>query len=166
MHFPPKLEAVLKGDSLLHGSVLVSYAEFEPWLNSSGTPFFPEFTDHSSKHIFEVLQTASSLVRDEAWPVFTSSDAAMLCFATLLHDCAMHLTGDGFLSLLRDASRPIVLAGEPRWPDMWMEFLSEASRFDGRKLAELFGNSEPIHRPGPDPTEWQLRDRLLIGEIG
>jgi molecular chaperone HtpG len=48
---------------------------------------------------------------------------------------------------------------------MWAEFLSQAARFDGRKLTELFGNSEPIHRPSPDPAKWELRDRLLIGEF-
>lgn len=62
MNLPPKLEELLKKDSSLHGSVLVSYAEFEPWLRVSGTPFFPEYTDHSAKHILEVLQTSSSLI--------------------------------------------------------------------------------------------------------
>src|ERR1035437_10312352 len=127
MHLPPKLEAVLNGDGRLHGSVLISYAELEPWLDSSGTPFFPEYTDHSTKHILEVLQTASSLVRDESWSVLTPSDAAPLCLATLLHDSAIHLTEDGFLSLVHDASWPIVLPGEEPWPHMWAAFLSEAS---------------------------------------
>src|ERR1035437_5972949 len=165
MSLPSKIEAVLKGDGLLHGSVLISYAEFRPWLESSGTPFFPEYTDHSSKHIVEVLQTASSLVRDEAWSVLTASDAALLCLATLLHDSAMHLTEDGFLSLVHDVSSPTLLPGDQRWPDMWAEFLSQAARFDGRKLTQLFGSSEPIHRPAHDPAKWELRDRLLIGEF-
>jgi molecular chaperone HtpG len=165
MSLPPKLEAVLKKDGLLYGSVLISFAEFRPWLESSGTPFFPEYTDHSSKHIVEVLQTASSLVRDEAWPVLTASDSALLCFATLLHDSAMHLTEDGFLSLVHDASSPTLLPSDERWSDMWAEFLSQAARFDGRTLTQLFGGSEPIHRPAQDPAKWELRDRLLIGEF-
>jgi hypothetical protein len=165
MTLPPKLEAVLKGNGLLHGSVLISYAEFKPWLESAGTPFFPEYTDHSSKHIVEVLQTASSLVRDEAWSVLTAGDSALLCLATLLHDSAMHLTEDGFLSLVHDASPPALVPGDERWPDMWAEFLSQAARFDGRKLTTLFGSSEPIHRPAHDPAKWELRDRLLIGEF-
>src|SRR5580704_6608548 len=165
MNLPPKIEDLLKRNGQLHGSVLISYAKFEPWLRSSGTPFFPEFTDHSDKHILEVLQTASSLIRDDAWSVVTPSDGALLCLATVLHDSAMHLTEDGFLSLVHDVSRPNILPGEKPWPEIWVEFLSEASRFDGRKLIELFGNNEPIHRPDPDPIKWQLRDRLLIGEF-
>lgn len=38
-----------------NGSVPVSFGEFEPLLRSSGTPFFPEYTDHSDKHVREVL---------------------------------------------------------------------------------------------------------------
>ena len=165
MNLPPKLEELLKRNPSLHGSVLVSYDQFQPWLRASGTPFFPEYTDHSENHILEVLQTASSLLRDEAWPVLTGSDAGLLCLATLLHDCAMHLTEDGFLSLVHDNSWPISLPAERPWPQMWSDFLSEASRFDGRRLRDLFGSNEPVHRPDPDPSHWQLRDRLLIGEF-
>jgi molecular chaperone HtpG len=123
------------------------------------------YTDHSSKHILEVLQAASSLVRDEAWPILTAGDTALLCLATLLHDSAMHLMEDGFLSLVQGVFSPKILPEDEQWPDMWAEFLSQAARFDGRKLTELFGNSEPIHRPSPDPAKWELRDRLLIGEF-
>jgi hypothetical protein len=109
MTLPPRLEELLKKDSSLYGSVLISFADFEPFLRLSGTPFFPEYTDHSPKHILEVLQTASSLVHNEAWPVLTPNDAGLLCIATLLHDCAMHLTEDGFFSLIHGAARPILL---------------------------------------------------------
>ena len=165
MNLPPKLEELLKKDSSLYGSVLVSYAEFDPWLRASGTPFFPEYTDHSAKHIREVLQTASSLIHDESWSVLTPSDSGLLCLAALLHDCAMHLTEDGFLCLLHDSTWQMCMHGETPWPEMWAEFLAEASRFDGRKLTDLFGSNEPIQRPDTDPSNWQQRDRLLIGEF-
>lgn len=162
---PPKLESVLKKDHQLHGAVLISYAEFKPWLESSGTPFFPEYTDHTIKHVIEVLQAASSLIRDESWPVLTASDTAVLCVATLLHDSAMHLSEDGFLTLIHQGGSPRILPGDEPWPDMWAEFLSEAARFDGRKLTELFGSPEPVHRPSPDPAKWEMRHRVLIGEF-
>lgn len=165
INLPPKLETLLKRDSLLHGSVLLALAEFGPWIERSGTPFFPEYTDHGATHIAEVLQTASSLVRDEAWPIFTASDAALLSLATLLHDSAMHLNEDGFLSLVGGAYPAPVLPGDQPWPDMWAEFLSQAAKFDGRTLTRVFGSTEPIHRPAVDPSKWEFRDRLLIGEF-
>jgi hypothetical protein len=60
MRLPPELKTILVKDSRLQGAVLLAFSEFEPWLDSSGTPFFPEFTDHSAKHVSEVLQTAAS----------------------------------------------------------------------------------------------------------
>lgn len=164
MNFPPALDRLLKNGPL-HGSVLLSFNEFEPWFRLSGTPFFPEFTDHGMGHVFDVLKSATSLIRDEAWPIFTSNDAAVLCIASLLHDSAMHLTEEGFMALIYGPPRPVSLPGEVPWPEMWVEFLSEASRFDGKKLVALFGEDEPIHRPGMDPAKWQKRDRLLIGEF-
>ena len=165
IRIPPKLETVLRQNSTLHGSVLLTFAEFGPWIQSSGTPFFPEYTDHGVRHIAQVLQTASSLIRDEAWPIFTASDAALLSLAVLLHDSALHLTEDGFLSLIQNTRPAPVLPGDKAWSDMWAEFLSLASRFDGRTLITLFGSSEPIHRPGDDPAKWEFGDRLLIGEF-
>jgi hypothetical protein len=164
MDFPAKLEAVLQGDGSLHGSVLIAFSDFQPWLDASGAPFFPEYTDHSMKHVLEVVRTASSLICDDAWAVITPADAALLCLSALLHDSAMHLSEDGFVTLISTRTST-VLRGERPWSDLWADFLSEASRFDGRKLVELFGNSEPIHRPDGDPLRWQLRDRLLIGEF-
>lgn len=165
MRIPLQLEALLKGDDRLHGSVLTSLGEFEPWLRLSGTPFFPEYTDHSDRHVYEVLQTLSSLIRDNAWSALTPADAAMLCFATLLHDSAMHLSEDGFTLLIKGQGWCPSLPDEEPWAEMWTDFLSEASRFDGAKLVELFGNTEPVHRPSNNPLHWQLRDRLLIGEF-
>ena len=134
--------------------------------NRAGLQFFPEYTDHSSKHIVEVLQTASSLVRDEAWSVLTASDS---CFALSRYPASRfrNASDGGWLSftrarcLLADASaRRSTSAGYVGGVS-----LAQAARFDGRKLTKLFGSSEPIHRPAHDPAQWELRDRLLIGEF-
>src|SRR3954469_3662686 len=115
MNLPPKLEALIK-DSSLYASVLLSFTEFEPWFRLSGTPFFPEFTDHGIGHVIDVLQSAISLVGDRAWTILSPNDAAVLCIATLLHDSAMHFTEDGFLDLICGPPRAPVLEGEEPWP--------------------------------------------------
>lgn len=162
---PPKIEELLSHDRVLSAAARLSFAEFEPWIEASGTPFFPEYTNHGIQHITDVLATASSLVRDDARAVLTASDAAMLCIAGVLHDSATHLTEDGFLSLITDPSRPRVAKDDILWNELWSDFLSEASRFDGRKLTALFGSDEPIHRPDEKPDKWTRRDRLLMGEF-
>jgi molecular chaperone HtpG len=167
INIPEALANKLKANSAFYGAILQSLSEFEPWFANSGTPFFPEYTDHGPRHIAEAISTGSSLIRDEAWPVLTPTDAGTLILAILLHDSAMHLSEDGFLSLIGPNPVHRELEGwvETPWPDLWLEFLSEASRFDSRKLTALFGDTEPVTDPKPDPRDWTLRDRLLIGEF-
>jgi hypothetical protein len=79
----------------------------------------------------------------------------------------MHLSEDGFVELVNPASsRPIVPGfSEKPWPELWADFLAEASRFDARKLKALLGDAEPIRRPPLDAQEMTRRDHLLIGEF-
>lgn len=167
MKIPARLLAVLTQNQALDGAIKLSISHFEPWIQGSNLPFFPEYTDHGIDHLEQVLATASSLIRDEAWAVVTPEDAAVLILSVLLHDCAMHLSESAFVALLsapwRDRSFPHM--GDPSWSVLWEEFLGEASRFDGRKLKSLFGNSEPARRPPLDPLKMEMRDRLLIGEF-
>jgi molecular chaperone HtpG len=164
---PGKLAETLSHEQKLHGTVMLSLGEFEPWLRLSGTPFFPEYTDHGPKHLTDTLATCSAIIRDEAWSVISPADMAVLILAVLLHDCAMHLSEDGFISLVKPGNHRAVidLLGDAPWTTLWVDFLGEASRFDAKKLFALFGDSEPARNPGSDPKAWTLRDRLLIGEF-
>jgi hypothetical protein len=165
IEIPKRLEAVLAKDRALHGAVLSSLVAFEPWLRLSNMPFFPEYTDHTPRHVSEVMATAGSLIQDDAWSVLTPADAATLILAILTHDSAMHLTEDGFLSLIGSMPPVYLLPADGPWDALWSDFVSEASRFDARKLTSLFGSAEPIHPPPQSPSMWRTRDRLLIGEF-
>jgi hypothetical protein len=79
----------------------------------------------------------------------------------------MHLTEDGFVQLVSPCSQqPLIQGfGDQPWPGLWEDFVAEAKRFDGRKLMNLFGNTEPIHRPELDPERMTQRDRKVIGEF-
>jgi hypothetical protein len=167
MQIPKRLLYLLERDRGRDGAVKLSVAQFEPWIKHSNLPFFPEYTKHDLDHIEAVLRTATALIRDDAWESLTASDAAILILAVLLHDCAMHLSEDGFVSLFEPERRnkciPDML--DKPWHVLWEDFYGEASRFDGRKLVRLFGDAVPISRPPMDPIQMTKRDRLLIGEF-
>ncbi len=167
MDIPKRLTDKLEKDPALHGAILQSLTEFKPWFDHSKTPFFPEYTDHNWSHVIQTMATASSLIQDEAWLAVTPADATMLILAVLLHDCGMHLTEDGFLALISDGSGRYCVDGwiERTWPELWLEFLGDASRFDARKLHSVFGDAEPAHPPHSDPQHWTSRDKRLIGEF-
>ena len=167
MRLPEQLKQKLAKDAALSGAVDSSLAEFEPWIKSSGLPFFPEYTDHGPEHIENVLQTAYALMSNESREIITPSDAAVLVLAILLHDVAMHLSEDSFFYLIRhDQNHPVIDGFDDKpWCLLWEDFMSEAKRFDGRKLISLFGDTNPVHPLPSDPMSLTKRDRLLAGEF-
>jgi len=168
LNIPPRIKDLLESDMLHYGFVMESITKLTPWLNDNKTVFFPEYTDHGFVHINEVLQTAASIVTDESYDILSPADAAAMVVSILLHDCAMHLTEDGFYSLVNDKFpkvRSQYIADEPAWSLLWSDFIAEAKRFDARKLNSLFGDSNPVKDVPPRKIDLTGRDRMLVGEF-
>lgn len=163
----PKLfEKKLEENPSLAASVRESFSRFEPWLANSGMPFFPAFTDHSPRHIAEVLETAASLISDTSHELLSPEDVAVLCMSILLHDCGMHLTQDSFRLLISDTGPPIIAGlGDLPWAQIWSEYLAEANRFGQEKLIAIFGDTEPVVVSLLNLDNLTERDHLLIGEF-
>jgi hypothetical protein len=160
------LSALLRKDDSLTAAVLHAISVVRPWFEDNKLVFFPEYTDHGPKHIQEVFDTAESLTTESAWQILNPKDVAVLILGIILHDCAMHLSEDGFVSLIKDDSRPLDEGfGDQPWPRLWHDFMAEARRFDDRKLKALFDDVEPVRVPPLDPLMMTKRDRLLIGEF-
>ncbi|WP_375768856.1 ATP-binding protein [Archangium gephyra] len=167
IEIPPALAQILARDPGLHGAILITLRNFHPWLRTSGMPFFPGFTDHSDKHISEVLATASSLIADDARGIISPADVAILILSAILHDAGMHLTPDGFRNLVEPAAKHprIEGFGDLPWQRLWTDFLSEASRFDSRKLVSIFGDTRPVEPRKVDIHNLGEREHLLVGEF-
>ncbi len=167
MRVPTFLDSLIRKNMQLSAGIGTALAAIDPIIRSSRLPFFPEYTDHGPKHNEEVLQTAVDIIQDDGLPLFTSQDAAILVFAVLLHDCGMHLTEDGFVSLIQPGCRwtGVSAFADRPWAELWEEFIADARKFDDRKLTALFGDPEPIRRPPLDPAQLTERDKLLIGEF-
>lgn len=169
MKIPERLEKLLLKPeaSDIRGALYSSLSAFEPWIADNKLPFFPEYTDHGINHIEAVFETAESLIREEAWGVFTAADSATMLLAILLHDSAMHLTPDSFIALIDDQNTDYRVEDLDikTWCQLWDDFLIEAYRFDGRKLTALFGDTDPVQVPQLHPDKMTGRDRKLIGEF-
>ncbi len=163
---PKLLEEKLKQSPDLMSGVMKTFEAFEPWLEQSGMPFFPGFTDHSPRHINEVLSTASSLISDKSHELLSSADVAVLAIAVLLHDCGMHLTQDGFRALIAQQT-PTLISGlqDKPWNQLWNDFLAEATRFSDERLLNIFGDTEPLNISNLDIKNLSERDCLLCGEF-
>jgi hypothetical protein len=167
LKIPPKFKDVLDLNSALSGLINTSIHEFGEWLKQNHVKFFTEYTDHSLEHVENVLETANNLIRDECRKFLTSQDIATLILATLLHDCAMHISEDGFINLVKeDEKTKIDGFGDRPWNLLWADFLAESRRFSGRKLIALFGDTDAIrHPPLDNPQQLNGKDLLLCGEF-
>jgi len=167
MHLPVFIKEKVEEDQKLSAFLYGAITRFEIWISDSHIPFFREYTDHSIKHVEEVLQTTVDLMTEEAKQVITSMDAVALTLGVCLHDSGMHLLEDGFQTLIRKECKwkSVIYFDSISWHELWLNFLSDAKRYDGKKLKSLFGDSEPIRIPPKKIIDYSDRDKLLIGEF-
>ncbi|MFC1713437.1 ATP-binding protein [Candidatus Poribacteria bacterium] len=163
-----KFEKLLARRPSLSGLVMTTLGNYGAWLGRNRLEFFTEYTDHGLDHVEDVVKLAYELIREECIEIITPEDVATLILSALLHDCAMHLTKDGFADLVRsDANNRIVSGfGDKPWPELYQDFVAESRRFSGRRLIEISGSPDPIDPPQLDSLETMNdRQRFLIGEF-
>ncbi len=169
IEIPPRLKAILEADENLHNAVQRSLLNFKDWIIDNKVIFFREYTDHGPRHIEIVMANAVGLIAQETWDagILTPADAAVLTLSVLLHDCAMHLTEEGFLCLIQDKSgcKPLAAFGDKAWSEQWAEFLREAKRFDAKTDLAVFGDDYAVRSLPDDRRDWTSAHYHLIGEF-
>ncbi|TMO71770.1 hypothetical protein CWC17_16025 [Pseudoalteromonas sp. S3785] len=168
LQLPTRTKKLLENDTAAKAFVYSSISNLTPWISDNKPIFFPEYTDHGFIHLNEVLLTADSIISDESWAYLTPRDAAAMVISVLLHDCAMHITVDGFYALIQDQFPKVVSRytnSENRWSEVWNDYFAEAKRFDAKKLYSIFGDSVPVKNIPTNKIDLSTRDKLLIGEF-
>ena len=167
MKIPSGLQKILTKNRESNTVVSSVIGCLEPIYEDNKMPFFPEYTDHGIKHVEGVIQTAWTLMSSPARQVVTFRDAEVLILSCIFHDLAMHLSMDGFVSLVSQKIewRVVGELGDEPWEKLWLDFTAEARRFDGRMLKRIFGTPEPVQVPNLDPETWDGKQLKLIGEF-
>ncbi len=160
----------LNDSSHENGIVHAAINEFESWFETSGTPFFPDYTDHGTKHITGVLATAAAIIPPKSAEILSAADVTIFVLGSLLHDSALHLSKTGFFHVIKgDAkNRHIKEFGDRPWPELWDEFLFSARRWNGQKMVDVFGDGfdqKSISDPFSRWEDLKLSDYKLIGEF-
>lgn len=96
------------------------YNKYEKFANSE-MYFFPEYTDHSYKHIQYVLETANNLIPDDTFESLNSNDIFVLCLSILFHDLGMHITFKSLKSMY--LLNPMDDFLEKSFVDLWKDYL-------------------------------------------
>ncbi|MCE7615548.1 ATP-binding protein [Vibrio fluvialis] len=168
LQIPKYFEKLLKTNASKEALVLNAVRAATPWLTPNNLYFFPEYTEHGFTHLNEVLLSSSGLLTDEARLLLSAEDVAAITLSTVLHDCAMHLTADGFYTLIEGRYPQVksrFLEIEESWKVAWESFFDEAKKFSSKKLIAMFGTSAPVGQIPKDKMSLTERDKLLIGEF-
>src|SRR5258708_10199542 len=165
---PQLISKKLEAHPKVRASVDSSLTVVAEILQVSKLPFFPDYTDHGPQHLTAVLEIADKLIADCAHSLFTSEDAAILIFSSLLHDLALHLSEAGFTTLLsstKDGRK------SNDWAELWREFFAVARHWDDHMLIQIFGSDETgaprtlVKDPMDHYDNLTESDRKLIGEF-
>ncbi|MDQ3287302.1 MAG: hypothetical protein M3Q42_03395 [Pseudomonadota bacterium] len=106
IELPEGLANLVSAEPSVSGPLHSAVADFSVWLSDNKTPFFYEYTDHGIAHVNNVLRSVESLIPPAAWAALTPENGAAMIEAVLLHDCAMHLSTDGFFELIHSGEVP------------------------------------------------------------
>lgn len=161
----PDVFGVLSEDA--KKSIEKAFGDFEQLIQKERPIFFPHYTTHGRQHINGVLKIAAWLLTDHAKKFVTSRDIEWLCYATVLHDSAMHLTPSHFLDLIDgklgfDVVPPFVKAS---WPILWEEFEQEAKHWTSQKRIDVFGKDIEIPTLPKRGEKWGMEERHYVGEF-
>jgi molecular chaperone HtpG len=173
MEIPHRLRSSIAADDELQAIVFTALSNSKSFFEERPT-FFPEYTDHSLRHVEGVLRSADALIPTgshydrgpgEGHGPFTPADSATLTLAVLFHDLGMHLTWDGFRNLIASPAVNLPYIDRHSWSQLWEDYVARAYRWDEHKRIAVFGNTEPVRRPPDDGLHATMRDRMFIGEF-
>lgn len=103
-------------------------------------PLFSEYTDHSEKHIQFVLETAENLITERCWNVLTEEDIFVLLLSILFHDLGMHISIEGFKTLL-NKNNIIKDYDTKTWKEEWEEYIDNVKKYDEEKQRKYFNRT-------------------------
>jgi len=165
---PNKFEIIVSGSDY---EVPIKHAlqNFSQLLDQTNS-LFPEYTDHSSDHIQDVLDSAASIITDESFIHLTAEDIYVLAIAVCLHDCGMTLGWAELKSILTDNKYngkvySYRLGEETNWIKLWEEFKNEYKNFTPRELKDVIGDNIKLNGNltdhFPDLTEDNLTNAQM-----
>ncbi|PSW06168.1 HD domain-containing protein [Photobacterium lipolyticum] len=165
---PSKLLTIVQKNNDINGKLLILMNCFSEWLSANNMEFFPEYTDHGISHVQSVINTAESLITDQALELITPEDVYVLTTSILLHDCAMHLSKDALWNLLSNDTYNGVLFlfdNEDEWISRWNKFNSDVKKFDEQDWHKFFNENRIVELPEIGCKSLNDDQRIIIGDF-
>jgi molecular chaperone HtpG len=142
IQLPTKFEKIVKGKN--EGRKIANtIAAIEQLYDDNQMFFFKEYTDHGINHLQEVLDSSSDLITAAAYSQMTPESVCALVMAILLHDIGMHMSWEGFKSLINGCltSSRISSIDSKSWDEEWSNYVDYVNKLDRKSLESIFGEN-------------------------
>lgn len=172
MNIPPPFKDIIEKNQKLNGIVNYTLSQYDTILRENNLYFFEEYTDHGIKHIESVLNSTISIIPNETLDNFLKNDSTSISvytLATILHDIGMHITPEGFYSLISGGFDDLRIKeiDQKTWKELWNDYLDEARRFGDIEKKNILGNPSWNFKIPEIENKDKLtgEDKKLIGEF-
>lgn len=166
MNIPHDFKKILEQDEHLFSSVMSTMTKYGQIISESNCEFFRGYTKHDVSHFERVFQTAEAIVSEQTLQVLEPIDVTIILLSVLLHDLGMHLTADGFETLLKGtSSQRIDQIDSTSWQEEWNRFYDEAKRWGDKRKIDVFGQVIDIPELISNKNEITDYHRMLYGEF-
>lgn len=166
MQLPDSFRDIIKKDDHCNGILFGAISNIEPILKESKLEFFSEYTKHDLDHFEKVLLVSEWLISDDKVTLLKmgAHDVLALTLSILLHDLGMHITYEGFQSLLIQTEK-INEFDEFTWSEEWAKYIAQAKRWNEQKLISIFGKVINVEVPPNDKNMLTEYHKKFIGEF-
>lgn len=172
MNIPTEFRTLLEKNQKLDGIVKYTISQYENILKENNLYFFEEYTDHGINHIESVLSSTLKIIPNSTIQNFLKEETqsvAIYILSTILHDIGMHITPEGFFSLISGSNDDIRIneIDSKTWRELWNDYLDEARRFGDKEKKNIIGNIDWKFKTPQIDNKDKLNgeDRKFIGEF-
>ncbi len=145
MKIPIKFDEILIRSQRLSGLVYTTISVYDDILKENKLYFFEEYTDHGIRHVESVLNSTIQIIPEETFTNLLVKDPesiSIYILATVLHDIGMHITPEGFHSLISGDFDDIRVKefDKETWKELWETYLDEARKWGDIEKKNIIGN--------------------------
>ena len=172
MQIPEQLKNIFQKNQRLSGIVNYTISQYDSILSENKLYFFEEYTDHGIKHIESVLNSTVKIIPEEVLKsllIDDSTSISIYILSTILHDIGMHITPEGFYSLISGEYDDLRITeiDSKTWRELWNDYLDDARRFGDTEKKNIIGNQYWEFKIPEIENKDKLtgEDKKLIGEF-
>lgn len=160
---PSELKKIMDTDDLLSNELYdILSCKFSEIIQETDMPFFPEYTEHGIIHFQNIVDLSIKLIPKKELKSLKRNELLVFFLAVISHDAIMHITFEGFYTLLNsDLKHPIK---HKTWRSLWSTYLCEINN-ENDKIESILGTNNLEFSLPSENIKMTYLDNMVCGEF-